>query len=326
MVRKTVVIAAAALAILGGSLFAGGQAAGSQTGAAKKIVVGATLMDVKSSWFSWVKMGMEEAAAKYGAELIITNTNGDPSTEIATVENFIARKVDAMAIGAASATASAAALTKAASGGIKVIAYNSIVGKEGQFPFVGVDNSQLGYLNGKEAEAYINAKLGGKAKVAVVYTPKYGAISLARSDGFESVMKGMSGVQIVAKQIAEDQSVAENTVQNILTANSDLNIIFCWNESSFEGALSAVKSAGKTKQVKVFGVDMSPKVTQAFRTEESIGGVVTQEPVQIGFKAVENAILAAQGKEIPMDTRVPVVLVTNGNLEEFLKTHPYYIP
>jgi ABC-type sugar transport system substrate-binding protein len=139
-------------------------------------------------------------------------------------------------------------------------------------------------------------------------------------------MKTLPGVKIVAKQIAEDQAIAENTVQNILTANPDLNIIFCWNESSFEGALAAVKSAGKAKQVKVFGVDMSPKVTQAFRSEESVGGVVTQEPVQIGYVAVENAILAAQGKKISADTRVPVVLVTNANLEAFLKSHPYYVP
>jgi ABC-type sugar transport system substrate-binding protein len=291
-----------------------------------KLTIGATLMDAKVNWFQWVRSGMEDAAKKYGAELIVINTNGDPSNEISTIENFIQRKVNGIAVGAASQTASAAALTKAASGGIKVIAYNSLVGKDGQFPFVGVDNKQLGALNGQEAKRYINANLGGKAKVAVVYTPKYGAISLARSDGFEEVMKTMPGVKIAAKQIAEDQAAAESVVQNILTANPDLNIIFCWNESSFEGALSAVKTAGKTKQIKVFGVDMSPKVTQAFQTEEDIGGVVTQEPVNIGYAAVEEAILSAQGKKVQMDTRVPVVLVTNANLADFLKTHPYYVP
>ncbi len=291
-----------------------------------KLTIGATLMDAKTNWFQWVRAGMESAAKKYGVELTIINTNGDPSTEISTVENFIQRKVNGIAVGAASQTASAAALTKAAAAGIKVVAYNSLVGKEGQFPFVGVDNRQLGALNGQEAKRYITEKLGGKARVGVVYSPKYGAISLGRSDGFEEVMKTMPGVKIVAKQIAEDQTLAESVTTNMLTANPDMNIIFCWNESSFEGALSAVKTAGKTKQLKVFGVDMSPKVTQAFQSEEDIGGVVTQEPVNIGYSAVENAILAAQGKKIAMDTRVPVVLVTNANLAEFLKAHPYYVP
>jgi ABC-type sugar transport system substrate-binding protein len=294
--------------------------------AQKTITVGATLMDAKTNWFQWVRSGMEAAAKKYGAELVVENTGGDPSNEISTVENFAQKKVDAMVIGAASQTASASALAKAAASGIKVVAYNSIVGKVGQFPFVGVDNRQLGALNGKEAVRYINAKLGGKAKIAVVYSPKYGAISLGRSDGFEEAVKALPGAKVVAKQIAEDQSVAQNVTENILTANPDVDIIFCWNESSFEGALSAVKTAGKTKQVKVFGVDMSPKVTQAFQTEEDIGGVVTQEPVNIGYQAVEEAILAVQGKTIPMDTRVPVALVTNDNLADFLKTHPYYVP
>ena len=146
-----------------------------------------------------------------------------------------------------------------------------MVGKTGQFPFVGVDNKQLGVLNGNEAKDYINTKLSGKAKVAIVYTPKYGAISLARSNGFEEVMKTLPGVKVVAKQIAEDQPVAEKAVDRILADNPDLNVIFCWNETSFEGALAAVKAAGKTKQVKVFGIDMSPQVTKAFRSEESIG-------------------------------------------------------
>ena len=315
MMKKTMVVGILMVAVLGGAL-----------SAQAKITVGATLMDVKSSWFQWVRSGMEAAAAKYGATLIVTNTNGDPSTEISTVENFVQRKVNAIAVGAASQTASAPALTKAAAAGIKVVAYNSLVGKEGQFPFVGVDNRQLGALNGQEAKKFITGTLGGNAKVAVIYTPKYGAVSLGRNEGFEDVMKTIPGVKIVAKQIAEDQAIAETVVQNVLTANPDLNVIFCWNESSFEGALSAIKSAGKTKQIKVYGVDMSPKVTQAFRSEEDIGAVVTQEPVNIGYSAVENAILAAQGKTVAMDTRVPVAVVTNANLDDFLKTHSYYVP
>jgi ABC-type sugar transport system substrate-binding protein len=305
-------------------LFAVALAAG--VSALGKITIGATLMDAKTNWFQWVRAGMEDAAKKYGVDLVVVNTNGDPSTEISTVENFIQRKVNGIAVGAASQTASAAALAKASKGGIKVVAYNSLVGKPGEFPFVGVDNRQLGALNGEAAKKYINEKLGGKANVGVVYSPKYGAISLGRSDGFEEVMKAMPGVKIVSRQIAEDQTLAENVTENMLTANPDMNIIFCWNESSFEGALSAVKTAGKTKQIKVFGVDMSPKVTQAFQTEEDIGGVVTQEPVNIGYTAVEEAVMAAEGKKVPMDTRVPVVLVTTDNLAAFLKTHPYYVP
>lgn len=312
-IKRFLLVMAAAIAISG---YAAAQS--------KTVTIGATLMDAKNQWFQWVMQGMQEAAKKYGAVITVVNTQGNPSAEVSTVEDFVQKKVDAIVVGAASPTASANALTTAQKGGIKIIAYNSLVGKEGQFPFVGVDNKQLGALNGKAAKDYINSKLGGKAKVAVIYTPKYGAISLARSDGFEEVIKTIPGAPIVARQIAEDQEVAQNMVQNILTAHPDVNVVFCWNESSFKGALAAIKAAGKTKQIKVFGVDMSPTVTQAFRTEEDIGAVVTQEPVDIGYTAVEEAIRAVRGTSIPADTRVPVKLVTNANLDEFLKTHPYY--
>jgi ABC-type sugar transport system substrate-binding protein len=312
-------------ALAAGMVLSGTALASAATKAPAKISIGATLMDSQVAWFQWVQQGMEAAAKKYNVKLVVVNTQGDPGKEVSTVQNFVQQKMSGIVVGAASQTASAAALRKAVAKGIKVIAYNSLVGKAGEFPFVGVDNKQLGIMNGTAAKSYIQTSLGGNAKIAIIYQPKYGVIALSRTDGFQQVLKGMAGVTIVDKQIGDTQEDTQTKVQNMLTAHPDIQIIDTWNESSFLGALAAVKAAGKSNSVKVYGVDMSPQVTAAFQAGDTIGAVATQEPVNIGYIAVEEAIKAVKGQKVPKDTRVPVASVTKATLAAFLTTHPYYV-
>jgi ribose transport system substrate-binding protein len=319
------VLAAATLLLSACSSSSSSTSASASPSAPAQISIGATLMDSQVAWFQWVQQGMEAAAKQYNVKLVVVNTQGDPGKEVSTVQNFVQQKVSGIVVGAASQTASAAALRDAVTKGIKVVAYNSLVGNAGEFPFVGVDNKQLGIMNGTAAKSYIETSLGGKAKIAIIYQPKYGIIALSRTDGFQEVLKGMSGVTIVDKQIGDTQEDTQTKVQNMLTAHPDIQIIDTWNESSFLGALAAVKAAGKSNKIKVYGVDMSPQVTAAFQASDTIGAVATQEPVNIGFTAVEEAIKAVKGETVAMDTRVPVASVTKANLDAFLTAHPYYV-
>lgn len=98
---------------------------------------------------------------------------------------------------------------------------------------------------------------------------------------------------------------ATNSAQAILTKVKQDNIlgIFCSNEATVKGLLAAtndgasLKSQADLKNVVVVGFDAGAAQKNAVRNQYFLGSV-TQDPYSIGYKAVELAKMAVDGKEV----------------------------
>jgi ABC-type sugar transport system substrate-binding protein len=283
---------------------------GKQEGPAKKKIAGIVFQE--DQFFRLVLFGMRDAAAKHGVELLEANSAGRPDKEIQLVNTYIAGDVDAIVISPLSATASVSALQRAKEKGIPVVTYNTTVEADLPVQYVESDQYNLGAKTGAAARVYIERKLGGKAKLAILaFLSQAPEQSISRTKGFKEQISDMPGVQIVAEQDAWLADQAVKKVGDILTANPTLNIVWAANEGGTVGAVMAVKNAGKTGKTVVFGTDASEQLANFLQDDAAILQAVTgQQPFEIGSLAVTGAVNALNGLKVEKRVSLPGVLLS----------------
>ena len=104
----------------------------------------------------------------------------------------------------------------------------------------------------------------------------------------------MPGVTIVAEQEGELPEQSANTLETILQAHPDTQIVWAANEGGLVGAHTAKGATGK--DIKLFGTDMSLQVAAALKNPSSgLVAVSTQDPYNIGYQSVEAAVQKTDG-------------------------------
>ncbi|MCX5771001.1 MAG: substrate-binding domain-containing protein [Candidatus Hydrogenedentes bacterium] len=295
----TLMVAVVAGVFAGCSGGDGGAQTAAQQPAAPKIKL-AGIVFQEDQFFRLVLFGMRDAAKKAGVELLEGNSMNKPEKEIELINAYIARKVDAILISPLSAKGSITALKLASDKGIKIIAHNTPIESDVPAAYIECSADDLGAQTGKVARKYVEEKLGGNAKLAVIeFKSLVPEQSDARVNGFKRQLEGLTGVQVVAEQDAWLPEQAVKRVGDILTAQPDINIIYAANEGGTIGAVMAVKNAGKAGQVVVFGTDSSEQLLSFLRSDDNILQCTTsQRPAEVGAMAVEFALKVLKGEPV----------------------------
>ena len=281
-----------------------------ESGAAPKVKIAGIIFQ-EDQFFRLVLFGMRDAAQKAEIELLEANSANKPDKEIQLVNTYIARKVDAIVISPLSSTASIAAIEQAHERGVKIITYNSTIDSDIPKSYVESDQFDLGAQSGRAARKYIEKKLGGKAKVAILaFKSQLPEQSNARSDGFRSEVTKLPGVRVVAEQDAWLAEMAVKKVGDIITAHPDINIVWAANEGGTVGSVMAVKNAGRAGTIAVFGTDISKQLMGFLLVEDDILQAITgQRPFEIGRKAVESAVKVLKNQPVEKKISMPGVLL-----------------
>lgn len=271
----------------------------------------------EDQFFRLVLFGMRDAAAKAGVELLEGNSNNKPEKEIELINTYVARKVDAILVSPLSRKGSVAALQQAHDKGVTIVTYNAPVDADISASYIECTPTDLGRKTGAAARQYIEQKLGGKARVAIVaFKSLVPEQSDARTGGFKEEMKKLPGVEIVAEQDAWLPEMAVKKVGDILTANPDVNIIYAANEGGTIGAVLAVKNAGKAGQIAVFGTDSSEQLLDMLQAPDNVLQAITsQQPVKVGQLAVEAALQSLRGAAVEKTTLLPGTLLSRAEPE-----------
>jgi len=282
----------------------------------RKRIAGIVLQE--DQFFRLVLFGMRDAAKKHGVELLEANSNNKPDKEVQLINTYIANKVDAIAIAPLSAKSSVSALERARERGIPVIIYNLTLENDLVTASIGSDQFDIGASTGKAARAYIESKLGGKAKIAILaFQSQLPEQSSMRTNGFKSEVTKLPGVTIVSEQDAWLTEQAVKKVGDILTANPDIRVIWSANEGGTVGAVMAVKNAGKAGKIAVFGTDTSEQLAGFLLDDANILQAITgQRPFEIGSMAVESAVKVLKGEKVEKNVSLPGVLLTREKPDE----------
>jgi ABC-type sugar transport system substrate-binding protein len=284
---------------------------GAAAQAQEQVTLGAVQMVAEHEWFRTIELGMQAAAEEAGAELLVANAQGQVDTEAAMVDTFAARGVDAILISALDSDASVPALQRAVEGGAVLINYNTTINSPVMTTFVGVNNTELGAQMGRYVADYVTENLDGEAQIALLTIPRY-EVGQQRREGFVAEISKVPGIEIVAEQEGELPEPSANTLETILQANPEVDIVWAANEGGTVGAITAVRASGA--DVKIFGTDMSLQTAQALLDPASgLVAVSTQDPYSIGYRAAQLALAAVNGEEAPAEEIVPLEMYTADN-------------
>ena len=319
---KTVLVLALSILFLGsmtGVLFAGGGQEKAGSGASMKAKkVGVTLFYRRDEFYKDLETGFMEGAKKYGFEINIQDADADPSKQTQQAEDFIASKVDLIALAAASPSGLVPAVQEANKAGIPVITFDGSIteGAAKLLAFVGMDNIKAGVKAGTWAKGYIEKNLGSKANVVILDFPQSAVVCANRVKGFKSVLDGMPGVKIGAQQDGKASRTESMTVmENILTANPKIDVVFGINDDTIFGAVAACQAAGRNDMVFV-DVGWSKELFEKLKSDDKyVKASAVQNPYLMGMGAMEAAKKYFDGQTLPSELLQDAILTTKDNVD-----------
>src|SRR5215218_6656557 len=247
-VRRPLLIAAFAGLVVSATIVVAGASARPAKPDAQ-IMVGLITKDVTNPFFVKMRAGATAEAKKLGAKLVYAagKSSSDNASQIAAIENMTTAGVKGILITVADAKAENAAIRKARSAGVLVIALDSPTDPRSAVDALfATNNFNAGVLIGKYARA---ATRGRTVTIGMLDEHAGSSVGKLRHDGF---LKGF-GIKNNNKQIActgngQGQTAPSQTaMENCLQKNGNINVVYTMNEPSAKGAWNALKNAGKTK-------------------------------------------------------------------------------
>ncbi len=296
-----------ALAACGGSSGSGTSDAGS-SGGGDKIAVSLITKDSTNPFFVAMQDGAKKAASDEGIDITIASgkAEGDDQGQIDAIENAITAQQKGILITPMS-TGVNDAIQKARDAGLFVIALDTPTDPPDAVDITfATDNRAAGNLIGKYAAAKLN---GQKAVIALldIFDDKVVSVDYNRDQGFLEGM-GITDIGDPKKngdepktgtysggdyQIVGNVATGANEeggrtgMEQLLSKNKDINVVYTINEPTAAGASAALKAAGKSDVI-VVSVDGGRAGVEAVKAG-TINATSQQYPLKmasLGVKAI----------------------------------------
>jgi len=271
---------------------------------AESRTIGVSLLTRQHLFYRDLEEGLREAATQNRYELIIASADFDLGKQLGQVQDFIARKVDAIVVCPVDSRGVGPTILDANKAKIPVFTADIAVQGGTIVSHIASDNVAGGRLAGE----YIARVLKGKGSVAIINQPAVTSV-LDRVRGFNEAISEYPDIRVVAD--VNGQGVRDRALEaasDVLQANPGLQAIFGINDDSALGALDAVQQFKRTGVV-IVGYDATPPAVDAIRKGTPLKADVVQYPKKIGITTIEKIRDYLGGTVIPKVVPVEVGMV-----------------
>jgi fructose transport system substrate-binding protein len=297
-------------------------AAASATSArkAETIKIGLITKTETNPFFVKMREGAQAQAKRYGAQLMTAagKFDSDNASQVAAIENMVAAGVKGILITPGNTKAIVPAIQKARAKGVLVIALDTPTDPQNASDALfATNNFKAGLLIGQYAKAVMKGK---KPVIAALDTAPGVTVGVLRHNGFlvgygdkgsDKLSSYINDSRVVCAGDTEgDQVKGQTVMENCLTKNPDINLVYTINEPAAAGAYQALKKAGKEKSVTIVSVDGGCAGVRNVKAGV-IAATSQQYPLKmaaLGVQAVVN--YAKTGKKVSGYTDTGVNLIT----------------
>ncbi|CAG9621187.1 substrate-binding domain-containing protein [Sutcliffiella rhizosphaerae] len=274
--------------------------------------IGLAMNTLNNPFFVDLKDGAEETAKAEGIELIVTDSQGDPSKQLSDVENILQRNPDLLILNPVDSDAAAQIVMIANEQNVPVITVDRQSAGGEVISHIGFDALKSGNI----AATFLSDILGGNGKVVEIQGILGTNVGRDRSQGFNDHMEGFDGIEIVARQSANfDRGQALKVMEDILQANPEIDAVYAANDEMVMGALSAIESAGRLDDIIVIGTDAIDPALDAIR-EKKLEATIAEPPYFLGKEAIHTAIKILNDEDVEEMVTLENTLVTEENVDE----------
>ncbi|KLV10604.1 MULTISPECIES: ribose ABC transporter substrate-binding protein RbsB [Photobacterium] len=272
------------------------------TTAAAQDTLAMVVSTLNNPFFVTMKEGAEAKAQELGYNLIVLDSQNDPSKELSNVEDLTVRGVKAILINPTDSDAVSNAIRMANRANIPVLTLDRGASRGDVVSHIASDNVAGGEMAGK----YIMEKVGEKARVIQLEGIAGTSAARERGQGFMNAVDN-SGMELLASQPADfDRTKGLNVMENMLAANPNVQAVFAQNDEMALGALRAVQASGK--QVLIVGFDGTDDGIAAVKRGK-LGATIAQQPDLIGALGVETADKMLKGEKVEANIPVPLKVI-----------------
>jgi fructose transport system substrate-binding protein len=288
-----------------------------------QVIVGLITKTDTNPFFVKMKEGAQKAAKQSGAKLLTAagKFDGDNASQVTAIENMVTAGAKGILITPSDTRAIVPAIKKARAAGVVVIALDTATDPASAVDALfATNNYNAGLLIGKWAKA----KFGSKPAhiVTLDLSPARVTVDVARHNGF---LAGFGNTKVTAsakrfvkdsriecsQDAAGDQAKGQTAMENCLQKAPDVNLLYTINEPTALGAYTALKAAGKEKQVTIVSVDGGCTGVRGVKAGQ-IAATSQQYPLKMASRGVAAIVKFAKTGAKPHGyTDTGVTLITN---------------
>ena len=268
-----------------------------------KDTIALAVSTLDNPFFVTLKEGAEKEASKLGYNLVVLDSQNDPSKELSNVEDITVRGAKVLLINPTDSTAVANDVRVANKKNIPVITLDRGAAQGDVVSHIASDN----VAGGKMAGDFIAEKLGDNAKVIQLEGIAGTSAARERGEGFKQAVQAHK-FEILASQPADfDRTKGLNVMENLLTAQPNVQAVFAQNDEMALGAIRAVQAANKS--VLIVGFDGTDDGVKAVKSGK-LGATIAQQSDLIGALDVQTADKIIKGEKVEAKIPVPLKVVT----------------
>lgn len=273
---------------------------------------GATYMTMNNPYFDILNDGIKEVVEANGDVLITRDPAVDQKKQNEQIYEMIEEGVVAIFLNPVDWKEVKPALIACRQAGIPVFNVDThVYDMEYVVSVIASDNYNAGVLCAKD----MMSKLP-KADIVILDQPIINSINL-RIQGFKDTIAGNDNYRVVIQKAAKGElEVAMDVMNEILDAGIDFDVVMGGNDPTAIGAIAALESRHKDKEILIYGIDGSPDGKMMIK-EGYLEGTSTQQPYTIGRISAQTAYDYLSGKDVEKNIVVPVTLITKENLDDF---------
>jgi fructose transport system substrate-binding protein len=298
-----------------------GSSTNSSGGGTSTVKVGLITKTETNPFFVKMKDGAQKEATAKGATLLTAagKFDGDNASQVTAIENMVAAGVKGILITPSDTKAIIPTIEKARAKGVLVIALDTPTDPQSAVDALfATNNFTAGVLIGK----YAKATFAGKpAKIATLDLAPGITVGVLRHNGFlsgfgasnvdDKATAQVTDAQVVCSQdTSGDQAKGQTAMENCLQKEPGINLVYTINEPAALGAYTALKAAGKDKDVLIVSVDGGCTGVKAVQ-DGKIAATSQQYPLKMASLGVDAVVdFAKTGTKVSGYTDTGVTLIT----------------
>jgi fructose transport system substrate-binding protein len=271
-------------------------------------------------FFVKMKEGAQAKTAEVGGKLMTGAgaKDGDNEGQVTALENMVNAGAKGILITPSDTKAIVPSIQKARDKGVVVIALDTATEPQSAVDALfATNNFNAGLLIGQWAKA---AMAGKTPKIATLDLQPGITVGAQRHNGF---LQGfglakadpnssdlVTAPEVVCSQDTHgDQTEGQTAMENCLSKNPDINLVYTINEPAAFGAYQAIKAAGKEKDITIVSVDGGCRGVQGV-VDGQIAATSQQYPLKMasmGIEALNKFVQTGQKPSGYVDTGVTLI-------------------
>jgi simple sugar transport system substrate-binding protein len=264
-------------------------------------------------------------AEKRGIDLRFTDAQGKQEKQIAALRDYIAQGLDGIILAPIVETGWDEVLGEAKDAGIPVVLVDRGVSVKDDALYATLIASDF-VAEGKMAAEWLVKNSGGSAKIIELEGTPGAAPAIDRKKGFDAVIEGESGMEILASQSGDfNIEKGKEVMEALLAQHADaVTAVYAHNDDMALGAIQALEAAGKKPgtDVTVISID-GGKAALGALVEGKLNCVVECLPL-LGPNAFDALEKIRAGEKIEKWQKVDDQLFDAENTtKDFVDQRPY---